>query len=173
MSELSLSGEELLAWNDLTARKWRDFLTAHPALLDVPCDIREAATAGRLLQHIVAVEVRYAQRLVGLPETDYSAVPYGTGDELLATHFQAMELIRNLMADPDYDWSHKIEFVTVTAGKLKASRKTILVHALMHSIRHYAQLATLARQHGFKPDWQMDYLFMGAERAEHPTAEVA
>jgi len=30
----------------------------------------------------------------------------------------------------------------------------------MHSIRHYAQLATLARQNGFKPDWPMDYLYM-------------
>jgi uncharacterized damage-inducible protein DinB len=83
-----------------------------------------------------------------------------------------MDLMRAVMADPDYDWSHKIEFVTMTAGKLRSSRKTILVHALMHSIRHYAQLATLARQHGFKPDWQMDYLMMGAERVEHPTAEV-
>jgi hypothetical protein len=35
----------------------------------------------------------------------------------------------------------------------------------MHGIRHYAQLATLVRQHGVAPDWPMDYLFMGARRA--------
>ena len=51
--------------------------------------------------------------------------------------------------------------MTITMGKLKAPRKTIMfLHALMHSIRHYAQLATLARQNGFKPDWAMDYLYM-------------
>jgi len=41
----------------------------------------------------------------------------------------------------------------------------VLFHALLHGIRHYAQLATLVRQHGIKPEWPMDYLFMGMERA--------
>ena len=160
MSELNITGEELLAWNDVTARKWRDFVTLHPLLLTAPCDIREAATAGQLLQHIVAVELRYAQRLKGLPETDYADVPYRTGDEILATHDHAVALLRIVMADPNFDWEKEIEFTTITMGKLKAPRKTIFLHALMHSIRHYAQLATLARQNGFKPDWAMDYLYM-------------
>ena len=160
MSELALTGEELLAWNDTTAHKWRDFVNAHPALLQVPCDIRDATTAGQLLQHIVAVELRYAQRLAGLTETDYSAVPYGSGDEILATHDQAVALLRGVMADPDFDWSKELEYATITAGRLRSRRKTIFVHAMMHSIRHYAQLATLVRQHGIAPGWPMDYLFM-------------
>jgi uncharacterized damage-inducible protein DinB len=164
MSDLNLSGEELLKWNDLTARKWRDFVTANPALLAVSCDIRDSATVGQALQHIVAVELRYAQRLAALPESDYADVKFGSGDEILATHDQAVALLRGVLADPAYDWEQEIEFVTITAGKLKASHKTIFVHAVMHSIRHYAQLATLARQHGFKPDWPMDYLYMGMGR---------
>jgi uncharacterized damage-inducible protein DinB len=143
MSELNITGEDLLAWNDVNARKWRDFVTEHPKLLAVPCDIREATTVGQLLQHIVAVELRYAQRLKGLPESDH-----------------AVALLRIVMADPDFDWEKEIEFMTITMGKLRAPRKTIFLHALMHSIRHYAQLATLARQHGYKPDWPMDYLYM-------------
>ena len=66
MSDLSLSGDDLLAWNNLTARKWRDFITAHPAVLQAPCDIRESATVGQTFQHIMAVELRYAQRLAGV-----------------------------------------------------------------------------------------------------------
>jgi uncharacterized damage-inducible protein DinB len=163
MSELALTGEELMAWNDTTARKWADFVNLHPALLEVPCDIRDAATVGQLLQHIVAVELRYAQRLAGQVETEYSAVPYGTGDEILATHDHAMALLRGVMADPNFDWSQEVEFQTITAGRLRSKRKTIFVHALMHSIRHYAQLATLARQHGVKPGWGMDYLMMDAK----------
>ena len=165
MSELALTGEELLAWNDSTTRRWCDFVTANPALLEVPCDIRDAATVGQLLQHIVAVELRYAQRLAGQPESEYSAIPYGTGDEILATHNQAVAILRSLMADPDFDWSHELEFQTITLGKLRSKRKTIFVHALMHALRHYAQLATLARQHGFKPGWHMDYLMMDAKPA--------
>ena len=30
MSELNITGEDLLTWNDVNARKWRDFVTLHP-----------------------------------------------------------------------------------------------------------------------------------------------
>ena len=157
---LCLSGEELMAWNDVSARKWRDFVTEHPAVLSVESDIRDSKTIGQVLQHVVAVELRYAQRLAALPESEYSAVKYGSGDEILETHDQALGLLRPRLADPAFDWEQEIEFVTITAGKLRARRKTVFVHAMMHSVRHYAQLATLARQHGFKPGWPMDYLYM-------------
>ncbi len=42
---------------------------------------------------------------------------------------------------------------------MQATRRSELVHTLMHSIRHYARLATLVRQHGIQPDWAMDYMF--------------
>jgi hypothetical protein len=34
-----------------------------------------------------------------------------------------------------------------------------LIHTLMHSIRHWAQLATELRKAGFKTDWPHDLLF--------------
>jgi hypothetical protein len=49
------------------------------------------------------------------------------------------------------NWKASIEFVTRTMGPARSVRKTVLFHALLHSIRHYAQLATLARQHGINP----------------------
>jgi uncharacterized damage-inducible protein DinB len=51
-----------------------------------------------------------------------------------------------------------LEFKTRSAGTLRATRRTVLVHLLTHSIRHYAQLATLARKEGVAPDWGMDYI---------------
>ena len=51
-------------------------------------------------------------------------------------------------------------------GLARASRKTVFFHAMMHSIRHYAQLATLVRQHGFKTSFPMDYLAMDIEKVE-------
>lgn len=162
---LSIPAEDLLTWNDSSAGKWRAFSSAHPELLAIPCDIRESGTVAHLLQHIVAVELRYAQRLASQPETSYDDVPCNTAAEIFSTHDRALDLLRSLLADPTFDWDTEINFQTISAGRLRATRRAILVHALMHSIRHYAQLATLVRQHGFKPDWPMDFLFIAAKPA--------
>jgi uncharacterized damage-inducible protein DinB len=160
---LDLSAEKLLAWNDVTAQRWHDFILANPAVFTLPSDIRNSSTVADTLQHIAAAELRYAQRLASLPESAYEDVPKDSVGMILATHHQAFSLIRQLLADPAYDWSSELAFKTLSAGDLRSSRETILLHLTFHSIRHYAQLATLVRQHGYKPTWPMDYLFMGAQ----------
>jgi uncharacterized damage-inducible protein DinB len=162
---LTIPIEKLLAWNDTTTQKFRDFVVANPAVFTLPSDIRNSTTIADTQQHIVAVELRYAQRLAGLPESPYEDVPKSSIDELLATHNSALKIINQLLADETYDWSHELTFETITLGPLRASREAILLHLTMHSIRHYAQLATLVRQAGFKPNWPLDYLFMDAQRA--------
>lgn len=163
MSEPGLSARETLAWIDTTASKWRDLLAKNPDILALPCDINRTSTVAELLQHIVAVELRYAERLLSMPETEYASVPFDSVDALYATHDRAMQLYRQAL-DSGLEWDEKIEFATRSMGQLKASPKTILFHALFHGIRHYAQLGTLIRQHGYKTDWPGDYLFMGASR---------
>ncbi|WP_158942376.1 DinB family protein [Granulicella sp. S190] len=162
MSGPNLTAQDLLAWLEKTSSGWRQLLTRHPELLATPCDIMEVATAGQLLQHIVAVELRYAERLADLPPTDYSSIPYDSAESLYAIHDRAITLLKQLLAT-DIDWDAPIEFATRTMGPARSTRKTIFFHALLHGIRHYAQLATLARQHGIKPDWPMDYLLMDIE----------
>lgn len=161
---LSIDPKDLIRWNDLSAQHWRDFALANPAILAIPCDIGRAQSVAQFLQHIVAAELRYAQRLAALPESDYAEIPYDTPDAIFSTHARALEIIRPLLADDSYDWAHEIEFQTISAGKIRASRKAILIHLLMHSVRHYAQLATLVRTHGFNPPWPGDYLFVDARR---------
>jgi uncharacterized damage-inducible protein DinB len=163
--QLTVSAEKLVKWNDDTAQHWRDFILVNPAILPLLCDIRNGKTVADTLQHIVAVELRYAQRLTGLPESPYEEIPKGSINSLHSAHELAISLIRNLLARPDYDWSTEVMFDTISLGRLRASRETILLHLLLHSIRHYAQLATLVRQQGFRPTWPMDYLFVAAERA--------
>ena len=156
-----LSAEELLAWVDRTSSGWQSLLVRHPEVLLLPCTIREGQTAGDLVHHIVAAELRYAERLCGRAQTPYESIPKGVPQALYATHELAMSLLRDLLERGDVDWEGSVEFSTRKAGVLRASRRTVLVHLLMHSIRHYAQLATVARQGGAKPDWEMDYLAMG------------
>jgi uncharacterized damage-inducible protein DinB len=164
MSQPVLTVQEIIAWNERTSNGWRQLLTSHPELLSVPCDIMGVKTVAELLQHIVAVELRYAQQLANLPVSDYAGIPFDSVESIYATHECAITILQELLAS-DIDWNASIEVVTRTMGPVRSVRKTILFHALLHSIRHYAQLATLARQHGVKPDWPMDYFFMGIEFA--------
>jgi len=157
-----LTASEMFAWSQRTADGWRSLLQSHPEALEFPCDIYATRTVAGLLQHIVAVELRFAQRLAGLPETPYEDIPSSTLAEIFGVHDTAFALLRDQLAAAP-DWSEILEFRTRTAGTMRVSRKTILIHVLMHSIRHYAQLATLVRSHGIKPGWQMDYLVMGLE----------
>lgn len=162
---LAISAENLVVWNDTTAQHWRDFILANPLILGLLCDIRNGRTVADTLQHIVAVELRYAQRLAGFPESTYEEIPKDSIDSILGTHELAFAHIRNLLADPSFDWSTEITVDTISLGRLRVTRETILVHLTLHSIRHYAQLATLVRQQGYKPTWPMDYLFIAAHRA--------
>jgi uncharacterized damage-inducible protein DinB len=166
MPDPSLSAEDLLAWVDHTAHQWKALITAHPEALTITCDIAGVKSVSQLLQHIVAVQLRYAESLSSLLQTPYEQIPFATPDEIYATHDRSLRMYRELFARPDIDWYESIEFPTRSLGRLRSTRSGIVFHALLHAIRHYAQLATLLRQHGIKPGWQMDYLTMVARPVE-------
>ncbi len=164
MDEPILTARQALAWVEATSESWHRLIGANPQMLALPCDINNTHNVGELLQHIVAVELRYAQRILGLPETSYAEIPFDSADAIYATHDRAMKLYRQAL-ESETDWVTPVEFQTRTGGSLRASRETILFHACFHSVRHYAQLGTLVRPHGYKADRPGDYLFMEATRA--------
>lgn len=157
---VAFTGLELVEWVEQTSLQWKRLIAAHPEILTFPCDIRETKSVAELLQHIVAVELRYAERLHELPQTDYSSIPFDTVDRLFATHARAMGMLRPLLERDTAWWETVLEMQTRSAGTLRATRRTVLLHLLTHSVRHYAQLGTLVRHHGIAPDFQMDYLIM-------------
>ena len=161
---VTMTGAELQAWVERTSEGWKELIASHPQILNFPCDIRETKSIAQLLQHIVAVELRYAERLNEMPQTSYEAIPYDSVDAIYATHDRAMDLLKPLLERDGRFWDEVIEIKTRSAGTLRTSRRTVLIHLLMHSIRHYAQLATLVRGKGVAPNWEMDYLFMEATR---------
>ncbi|WP_263367115.1 DinB family protein [Edaphobacter bradus] len=163
MSEPILTAQDVLKWYETTSDHWRKFLAEHPDILAIPCDIANTKTIAEFMQHIVAVELRYAERIAHIPETPYEQVAYDSVEALYATHDRATQILKRALA-ANHDWSEMIEFQTRSYGSLRASLKTIYFHALLHSLRHYAQLGTLVRQHGYKPTWPGDYLFIGVER---------
>ena len=158
---VALTGEELQKWVEHISDSWKKLLTAHPEILSFACDIREAQSVAHVLQHIVAAELRFAERLNELEQTPYESISFDSVEAIYTTHDRAMELLRPLLERDAKWWEEVLVIQTRSAGTLRASRRTLLVHVLTHSIRHYAQLATLVRQHGVKHDLVADYLLMG------------
>jgi hypothetical protein len=69
--------EELLAWNHESAAFWKAHLEANPALLELPCGIGGAANVQEFVRHIWGVELRWGQRITGLPVSPNEEMPNG------------------------------------------------------------------------------------------------
>jgi uncharacterized damage-inducible protein DinB len=157
----AISFEELFAWNHETAAFWKAHLEANPALLELPCDIGGAANVQELVRHIWAAELRWSQRIAGLPEIAKEAIPAGLVDALFGLHQQAELIIRTLLDDAAHDWDKtltlKLDWLPPQARVI--SHRKALAHSLFHGQRHWAQLATLVRAAGFPSEFKGDILF--------------
>jgi uncharacterized damage-inducible protein DinB len=160
-----LSFGELLDYCAEENNRWRDFFKKHPDALDLPADIAGTKNVREVVLHIAAVQMRYAERLLNMPITDYDTLAGKSGEELFALSRKSLEDLRSFaIAANDPDWDGTLTFPTRTAGDLTASRRKIFIHALVHSVRHWAQLSTYLRQKGFKQDWQHDFIFSAVIR---------
>ena len=75
---VSLSMEELLAWNDESSRWWKVAPRGAPGSTHPGCgrNRRRQNRAG-FVRHIWGAELRWAERLAGVPETPREAIPLG------------------------------------------------------------------------------------------------
>jgi uncharacterized damage-inducible protein DinB len=156
-----ISFTELLAANEAETRNWRKWFDGQPAsVLDVPLSIALAKNVREFLLHIFAVELRYAERLQGLPVTAYETLPTGNIADLFGIGDKARAMYREYMARAgDKDLATVIEFPTRTAGMLRSSKRKIFLHAMLHGVRHWAQLATALREAGYPTNWAKDFLY--------------
>jgi uncharacterized damage-inducible protein DinB len=158
MSYAGITLAELLDDNILSTEKWRAWFAVNPGALDIPCDIYNSGSVRGFLRHIFAVELRHSQRLAGGEVADYDAIPMGTLDDLFSTHAQAIANLREFLArSSDAALGEEITVQTVSAGTLHGSRRKLFVHVMLHSIRHWAQMTTHLRTHGFATDWAKDF----------------
>ncbi len=155
-----VSLKELLAWRDEETAQWKDFFVRTPRALELPCDIAGAKDVRGLVQHILAVELRYAERLNDVTQpTPYEEMDITTTEKLFSHGDRAVQLLSAFLAKADdSEMERVIEFATRSAGTLKASKRKCFIHAMLHGVRHWAQLAVLLRQSGMKTDWQHDFL---------------
>jgi uncharacterized damage-inducible protein DinB len=155
----TLSFHELMAYTGEETDRWEAWLRAHdPAVLDVPLGEGRWGTVRELLFHTFLVERRYADRLLGEPITAYEGVPHGTLDELFAIHRAARAAMARYVAGATAEeWDEVLTFETLLYGPMYGSRRKIVGHALLHGIRHWAQIATALRQAGHE-QWPHDLM---------------
>ena len=153
--------QELLAWNQEASNFWKAHFDSNPHLLELACGIGGAATVHDFVRHIWGVELRWNQRLAGLPVTPKEDVPAGPLDALFELHKRATEIFTGLLAAQDESWNETciLDMDWVPPGLRSVSRRKIAIHALFHSQRHWAQLATLVRNAGFPSGFMGDLLF--------------
>jgi len=163
---MGITFDQLLEWNIEAADFWRAHLAANPELLDLPCGIGGAATVGAFAAHIWGVELRWGQRLAGLPVMAKEEMPTGPLDAIFALHIKALGIYSDLLADPAQDWDAVLtmDLAWLPQQARQASRRKVLAHALFHSQRHWAQLATLLRSAGHPTEFKGDLLFSLAIR---------
>jgi uncharacterized damage-inducible protein DinB len=152
--------ETLLAYRDAETARWRAWFEAHPAgVLDVRLSDGEIGSVRRLVRHIFAVELRYAQRLAGAPVTDWGEFREETLQEIFALGERARALVGEFLAGAsDADFRERLTFATLSAGTITASKQKILANFVNHGVRHWAQIATALRQAGHGDQWPHDLL---------------
>ncbi len=160
--------DTLLAYTDWLRAQWRRHLAADPARLRLdlgPHRDARFATVGEVVRHIFGAELRYVDRIRGRPATDVSGVPsddvealFDFGDRSRA----ALVALRAEMSDDDLEAE---AVYPIGAFEFQGTPRKVLIHTLIHEIRHWAQLATLLRLEGAGPGLQ-DFLVspvMGGE----------
>lgn len=159
----ALTYAELLNHDEQETEQWQQWFRAHPEALDVKMELAMQHDVRGVLFHILVVELRYGERLLEQPETANEALPKQTVDELFGIGASARKKFREFMARAtEADWNKAISFKTLSAGTITASKRKCFVHALLHGMRHWAQLATALRQQGTKADWHHDFMFSKA-----------
>jgi uncharacterized damage-inducible protein DinB len=153
--------DEILRHNQEETERWRKFFAATPAALDVPMDMADMKTVRGAVLHIFVVEQLYGERLSGITRErlSYDDFPADSLEQLFAYHTSALAHLRKLLETyTEAQWGEAIEF-KARVMSITATRRKMFLHVLLHSMRHWAQVAMVLRQAGFKQDWQHDFIF--------------
>lgn len=158
-SAVGISFGDLLRYQTSEADKWRAWLDKQPAaILDVPFGeaAKRMGNVRDMLWHIFIVEWVYACALTGEPFDGWDGFARETLADLFAIDDQARARIRSYLAAATEEDMGKA--LTISGGGLtiQGSARKFLAHTFVHSLRHWAQLATVLRQQGHVTDWQHD-----------------
>jgi uncharacterized damage-inducible protein DinB len=144
--------------------RWHEWFDAHPNAWPVPFATGRMATIGGVVQHIFAVELRYAERLLDREVTAWERFRQTTIEDVFELGDDARaQLLHFLTASPEAELHRTLSFQTLTAGPVSATKHKIASNIFLHGMRHWAQIATVLRQKGFTDQWPHDMLLTALE----------
>lgn len=139
---------EYTAWQ---RARWLTWFRDHPDALTMsagPHGDGRFTTVGDVVKHVFGAETRYVQRLTGQPLSDMNDVPSNDVGALFAIGERGRrELKRFIEGLAQQEWEAPRE-LRIMSFLVTATPKKIVMHSLMHEIRHWAQLATICRMNG-------------------------
>ncbi len=149
---VGLTAADLLEYTDWERADWRKFLGEQPpGVLEMsagPHGDGRFQSVGDLVRHIFSAEKRYVERLLGQPLTDTASIPNKDLEALFQFGDRSRKEMRQLLATfPAEEWDRPRSFQVLDFSVTATPRK-IVVHTLMHEIRHWAQIATILRLNG-------------------------
>ncbi len=160
----------LLAYTEWDRAQWESWFRAQgPAALAVglgPNGDGRNNTVGELVRHIFAAELRYVERVRGTPLTDPASLPADDVDALFALGRRSRQAMRTLLAElPPKAWDIPRE-IQIGSHQRSVTPKTMILQAVTHEIRHWAQIAAFLRMDGRKTgshDFLVSGVFEGGE----------
>lgn len=152
---------QLISYTDWEREKWREWLGQHGEALKTsvgPNADNRFRTVGDVVKHIFSAELRYVERLSEKPLTDTASLPNDNIEGLFAFGQQSRNALAEFIGEfPAGEWDVLRDF-EFFGNLLRATPKKMIIHVLLHEIRHWAQIATLFRLNGLKVDFH-DFLF--------------
>lgn len=95
-----------------------------------------------------------------MPVTAYETLSTVSIADLFGVGEKAGRMYRDYLSTvSDQDLRTIIEFPTRTAGIIRSSKRKIFVHAMLHGVRHWAQLTTALREARYPTNWGKDFLY--------------
>ena len=157
---VSLPLTQVLDYSDHERRRWKQWLAADPARLQLRFqEGKRFTTVWHLLDHVFLVERRHLARLQGATPPDATGVATGDVDALFEYAGLVRADLRTYMTELPEERALEPFTFTIPNGSYTMSRLKLITSILLHEVRHFAQLAYCARVAGHEPPGEHDFLF--------------
>ena len=160
---MQITVDELIRYTDEERARWEQWLGENGAeLLSMPIVGEGQATIAALIMHIFGPEMRYIERISERPLTEYRGRPSGTIPEVFGFGLESRKTLRDFVSGlKSEDWDRTVE-LNFGGGPFHPTIRRIVLHILIHEIRHWAQIARIMRERGFAPPGQHDLIWSDA-----------
>ena len=148
---------ELLDYNREQQDKWESwFAEKGNEPLAITVGSGRMNTLGKVIQHALGVNLYFAETLSGKPKTEWWAQPSDDAGALFRLGTEGKRALRAAI-EGERDWTRVIEMEAPGFSVRPTARKAVL-NAIVHEIRHWAQISAIVRQHGMAPPADQDII---------------